>query len=186
VPFVRGTRSRGSSIATRSRRQSSWSGGPAGAITRTGTGSSIFPVASQAIANGLTIVRTRGELIAYLTSATSTNDGYAAGFGICVVSENAAAVGITAVPTPITDIGWDGWLYHRLFQLKAAAPIAAGAAADTDFANVFSASVRIEVDSKAMRKIKATDQLIAVFEGTIVGTANLSASFDCRVLDKLA
>ena len=160
------------------RRQSSWAVGPSGIVSRTSTGASLFGTGSQAIDNGLTHVRLRGELLGFLTSIAAALDGFDCGFGVCIVSENAFGIGVTAIPNPITDIGWDGWLYHKLFALK-------GAVTGT-FDETLSAQVRIEIDSKAMRKFKATDLMVAVVDVTEVGTSQVDFSFQSRALDKIA
>ena len=130
---------------------------------------------SQSVEDGITSVRLRGFFEAILTTVTGANDGYVGAIGVCIVSENAFGVGITAVPVPITDMAWDGWLYHRFFSLH-------GAGAVGDGAGVFT---RFEVDSKAMRKFKSTDIMVAVMEVTEDGTAVMDSWFDSRVLVKL-
>ena len=136
----------------------------------------IFAGGSQANLNDLTIVRTRGELLVFLLSAANPQEGFNFACGICNVTENAFGVGVTAVPAPLTDINWDGWLWHYQGAVKAFA-----AATFSDI----SQSVRIVVDSKAMRKTHNTDVIVAVFETVEVGTATMHAELRTRVLDKL-
>ena len=156
-------------------RKSTWNRGPNGVIQRTATGSVIFATGSQAAEAGLTIIRTHGELLVGLSAATSAVDGYDGAFGICIVSENAFNVGIASIPTPITDIAWDGWFVYQSFSSKLYGPDLGRAAI----------VARYQVDSKAMRKIKVTDVMVAVVEATEVGSSTLNMSLETRVLVKL-
>ena len=156
-----------------------WSGGPNGSFAVSADTSTLF--GTQASANtDLTLMRTRGRIQVGLTSVAAVLDGFQrVGFGMCVVSENAGIAGVGSVPTPITDIGWDGWFWHWL------GPIIAVTATLTN--GVGSSSQYIEIDSKAMRKMRATDRIILVgeFSGE-VGTAVLSVNGDTRLLSKFA
>ena len=100
--------------------------------------------------------------------------------GICNVSENASGVGITAVPHPITDMSWDGWLYHALLG-----PLIS--LTTTEEGQTGLAMIRHEIDSKAMRKLKAQDVTVGVVEvSTEIGTATMTFQARTRILDKLA
>ena len=174
--------SRGSArgLPSRTRRQSSWAVGPLGLVSRSSSGVSLFATSAQAQANGLTIVRLRGELLVMVTAGASVLDGFEGAFGICIVSENAFGAGVGSVPSPIADIGWDGWFAYQMFQVKVVtATIGEGV-------NAPSAVARYEIDSKAMRKFKATDTVIAILEVTEVGAATLAAQFRSRILVKIA
>ena len=168
-------------IGSSSRRKTAWSAGPSETTAElTAAGAFIWTLGSQALVDGLTQVRVRGEYNVFLPVVTTIGDGYLSmAVGLCIVSENAFGVGITAVPTPFTDMGWDGWLFHRLHsQIIGLSTTELGVAPTEAF--------RIELDSKAMRKIRATDVLIGVGElGTEVGAATLAFSAQTRVLDKL-
>jgi hypothetical protein len=62
----------------------------------------------------LTLVRTHGVFSAWFEVSTGTFDGFdGVAFGLCIVSENAFNAGVAAVPTPIADEAWDGWIVHR-------------------------------------------------------------------------
>ena len=156
-------------------RSTSWSLGPNGVIQRTATGSVIFAVGAQALSDGNTVIRTRGELLIGLSAATSAVDGYSGAVGICIVTENAFNAGIASIPTPITDIVWDGWLAYQSFASKLYGP---------DLGRTATVA-RYQLDSKAMRKIKVTDVMVAVLEATEVGSSTLNMSLETRVLVKL-
>jgi len=159
------------------RRAVSWVVGPLGLSTAlTATGSSLSTTGTQAIADGLTLVRTRGNVAVDLGLVPDIIGGnfFTLSLGLCIVSENAAGIGITATPSPFTDIAWDGWLWHWTGM--------------AGFVNGTNAALgtNIEIDSKAMRKFKATDVLVGVMEAVETGVAGtIQVSWASRVLLKL-
>ncbi len=106
-----------------------------------------------------TIVRTRIELNVQ-TDQIAASENQVGGYGVAVVSDQAVAIGVTAVPTPITDQGSDLWLAWQgmLGQMR----FTAGS-----FANL---STRYTIDSKAMRKVE--DGQDVVFVGEFSAVAN--------------
>jgi len=90
------------------------------------------------------------------------------------------------VPAPLDDIAWDGWLFHRLFSIVSTAWAVTAAGVSTAGMSD-QQTVRFEIDSKAMRKMKATDGLIGVvqFSGE-VGTVTAKAVLNSRVLTLLS
>ena len=52
--------------------------------------------------------------------------------------------------------------------------------------NSTTAAIRVDVDSKAMRKCSVDETIFAVIEVAELGTASLSWSFNSRLLFKLA
>jgi len=172
---LRFPRTRGSS-----RRRTGWDAGPALARSVVSSaGVTLWPTGAAAAQDGLTIVRIRGEFAINLTVVTSAGDGFAsAAIGLCVVTGDAFAAGITAIPTPLADISWDGWMFHQL--------IAHLTARQTAPLNVAFSALRIPIDTKAMRKIRDTDVLVGVLEmGTEVGNASAQVSGVTRALVKL-
>ena len=117
----------------------------------------------------------------FIEAATSIGDGFIQyALGICDVSENAAGIGVTAIPAPLTDVAWDGWIWHH-----------SGAAllslTTTEEGLTGTAVVRIPIDNKAMRKTPASNVLVGVVElGTEVGAAIVRVSANTRILDKLS
>ena len=125
-----------------------------------------------------TVVRQRGALSAFLDSYTNAGDGFHCAVGIGIVSSAAFTAGIASVPTPITEAAWDGWMYHRFFDLhgsEAAGSTAIGGIESVDF----------EVDTKAMRKVSDEMTVFAALEVVELGTASLGVYFDSRMLLKL-
>ena len=184
--------SRGSTpISSRSRaprRKTSWIFGPGDeTITAVSTSSSVILGAGLSVgADGLTLVRTRGELMLWLTAATALNNGFLGAFGIGVVTDPAFVAGIGSLPTPITEMDWDGWLYHRFINVISAETILGGAVTDeAGQVHPVTAGQRIEVDSKAMRKIGVEEIVFAAIEVAEIGTAVMSVAFNSRLLVKL-
>jgi len=171
-------RSRGFRSLPSQKRRTGWEEGPFGVLAFTTSGqSSVFGTAQAATQDGLTLIRIRGELLVFLSNATAALDGFSrVAAGLCIVSENAAGIGATAIPDPLVDIAWDGWIWHKTFSV-----VRAGSALVDD-----AALTRIQVDSKAMRKFKSSDVLVGMFSaGTEVGTATLQAMLTTRLLVKL-
>jgi len=174
------------------RRQTSWAGGPK-SNTNGGLGSAfassatrVGAVVSTALQDGLTLVRLRGELVFWLTSATATNQGYHGAIGVGNFTDAAIAVGVTALPAPLDEEGWDGWLYHRYFSCMSTGPIVAAAVStEPGLASSVNAAIRLEVDSKAMRKTPLDTSLLVSVQMVLVGTAAASWTFNSRTLDKL-
>jgi len=173
----RGRMSRFPRINESLRRRVSWASGPRGDVSLTTAGAGLFTTAAQATIDDLTIVRVRGELLVMLKEASTAGSQFPWAFGMCVVTENAFGVGVTAVPAPFTDVAWDGWLVHQQGVVRQ--ELLNG---PPDEANTY----RAIIDSKAMRKTHATDVLIGIVEvHTESGTAQFIANLVSRHLSKL-
>jgi len=172
------------------RHRSSWESGPettagGGAQSLVSSTADLASTAVQATVDGLTLIRTRGELVCFLKTAASDANGFHGAFGIAKVTSAAFLAGVASVPTPITEESWDGWLYHRYFSLFSAGPIAVATAAQEALqVNNVCAALRIEVDSKAMRKQDVDEAFYAAIEVVEVGTATMSWTFNSRILIK--
>ncbi len=134
------------------------------------------------LTDGLTIVRIRAQIAFWLEVVTTIGDGFAsAAFGMCVVNENAFGVGLTAIPDPIGDSGWDGWMVYQ-----ALAPIMGFSVTESENTGIIS-QFRMDIDSKAMRKFKESDVLVGVLSvDDEVGAATLTWGLQSRILVKLA
>ena len=160
--------------------------GPGGLQTITASGKLLFGVAAAAVTDGQTIVRTRGELVALLSSADAVTSGFHGAFGIAKVTAQAVAIGVTAVPGPLTDDDWDGWLYHRYLSCISADPATTTGAVTAPLQlGAGSGAIRLEVDSKAMRKIAENESVVAMMEMMEIGVASLRVFFNSRLLVKL-
>jgi len=101
-----------------------------------------------------TVLRTH-QVLLWSTDQIAASEGPVAGFGHIVVTEQAAAIGITAIPDPS---GQDGdpeadWFVWQGLQTNFEFSTAAG------FRDVGKHYV---VDSKAMRKVGPDDDLVSV------------------------
>ena len=171
----------------RSQRKTAWALGPEITLQSITAIGSVLGSGTQLVsADEITVVRTRGAISLWLEAATTAGDGFSGAMGIGIVTTPAFDIGVTAVPTPIAEESWDGWLWHQYFQLHAGGAIAAAAAQDTDEVNATSAAVRYEIDSKAMRRFNSQETLILVIElGVETGSATLRVEGITRQLFKL-
>ena len=162
------------------RRRVSWSAGPSGSFGAASASSVLLaPVAAQAVLDDLTVIRVHGHLLLYLvTGGGASAEGFTWAFGMCNVTENAAGIGVTAVPDPVADIAWDGWFVHEQGIL-----LLPGTTLDPASAAVVQ---RVTIDSKAMRKTHESDTIVAVLGITETGEGSvMNASLETRILDKL-
>ena len=103
-----------------------------------------------------TVVRTRGQM--YVASDQSAAVEVQSGaFGLIRVTDRALAIGITAIPDPVSDADDDGWLVWQGFSQQSALTTTAGLAGGHTY----------EIDSKAQRIVRE-GQVIAV----VVANAN--------------
>ena len=94
---------------------------------------------------------------------TGATESYGASFGEAVVSDQAVAIGITAVPTPTTDSSSDLWYLYEFLIGRFA--FGTGVA----FSDVGDERI---LDSKAMRKVEDGQDLVSVVEGPGAGLAS--------------
>jgi len=121
-----------------------------------------------------TIVRT--HLSHFVRSdQAAAGESYQSAIGFAVVSDQALAIGVTAVPTPFTDLGSDLWfLWHGIsgrFEFKSAV-------------GIHQTGELIEVDSKAMRKVEDGQDLAAVIENSSLSGGTNTVKYG-RLLIKL-
>ena len=128
--------------------------------------------------DGFTLIRTRGIIQLITTSNDIALGGFTGAFGICKVTRDAFDVGVTAVPDPVADSTWDGWLWHTFFSLLQGSVFSAQVSAG-------SGNMQIVIDSKAMRKAAENEVFILVGEFLESGVASMSVVADTRMLFKL-
>ena len=172
--------SRGSRHLVRSqRRKMEWDLGPeARDVSIAATGSVLWTTGGTPLIPGLTAIRHRGHVDAFLRSATAIGDGFIGAHAIGIVSVAAFTAGVASCPTPITEISWD-WIWHQFFDVR----IITGTIADG--VNAANVSSRIDIDSKAMRKFGLDEVLFGVTEVVESGTADMEIQADVRSLFKL-
>ena len=124
-----------------------------------------------------TVVRTRG-LIQFRTDVDpAPSEAPQAVYGHCVVSTQAVAIGITALPTPLTDAFSDLWFVYESLAL---AYIDAGTAVES-----FQSDRLFPFDSKAMRKVEDGQNVVSVAENGSVTGAGCIVAAHFRQLIKL-
>ena len=165
---------------SRQRRRTGWENGPRGSILPGAVGKTIFPIGQLSLEDGQTVVRIRGELNAFLLVSAAGNPRIESiGFGICVVTEQAFLAGATAIPGPLSEMFWEGWMWHQLtsFETNPAFVLPS---------NRGPGSERFTVDSKAMRKFDEGNVLVAVVElADLFNSAAARFILDSRILLKL-
>ncbi len=122
-----------------------------------------------------TIVRSRGWLKLISDQTANTENSWCS-YGHIVVKETATAVGITAIPTPITEITAE---FHVYEQISAGLKVVSAA-------STFEAGFQKEFDSKAMRKVDLNDDIAVVIEAPASGISEgMTLTDGGRVLVKL-
>ncbi len=139
----------------RNRRESRWLDVP--------LQSAVFVGGAAQIANSLTVaelalrpftvVRTRMEYFMRSDQAAAREDQNGAA-GFAVVSDQAVAIGVTAVPTPVTDLASDLWFAHEVMW-------AAGSSV-----NDGQVGFGFTIDSRAMRKVEDGQDIVHVLESS--------------------
>ena len=78
-------------------------------------------------------------------------------FGFAVVSDQAVAVGVSAVPTPVSQMGSDLWFVHENMW-----------ADESNLTDRTRSASRGSIDSRAMRKVDIGQDIVSVVElGTV-------------------
>ncbi len=143
------------------RRKSVWFQFAPAVNTMTAAGGTIFfSLNAAALAlRPFTVVRSHFELFVTSDQEAATED-QVIGAGIAVVSDQAVAVGVSAVPTPITEMGSDLWFVHRIAY--------AGFILVTS--GMAERGTRVSIDSKAMRKVGVGQDIVVVGEFSAAGS----------------
>ena len=119
-------------------------------------------VAEELAKRPFTIVRTHLELM-IVSDQLAASETQIVGVGIAVVSEQAEAIGVTAVPTPISDLNSDLWLLHKLLFNQLSFGSAVGFESQ--------AGRLVSIDSKAMRKVNNDQEIVVMIETQGAGAA---------------
>ena len=154
-----------------------WAGLPAVEVTLAAANSSALIISLGAAGLALrpfTIIRTRGIFFAR-SDQTAALENYGVAFGGAVVSDQASAIGVTAVPTPDTDRDSD--LFFLYEEIAGTFGFISGTGA-RDIGHLRS------FDSKAMRKVEEGQDIVFTLENTSVSLGSLSR-ISGRVLLKL-
>jgi len=158
-------------------RETRWlSLGTSGTNLSTANSAAIFATLStiELALRPFTIVRTRG-VWRIITDQQIASELTETSLGACVVSDQAAAIGITAIPTPETDKESDLWFMYETtlggFQFGTA----------VGFTNNYNQTT---FDSKAMRKVEDGQDVAIVLENT-ADSAGVNVHVSGRMLIKL-
>ena len=134
--------------------------------TLSAAGGAIITAASAGLLafRPFTIVRTRMTFL-LRSDQTAAVEYQAAAYGQVVVSDQALAIGVTAVPTPVTDGGSDLFFAYQLMF-----------AGHSDLTDRMNPAALYQLDSKAMRKVEEGQTVIGVGEhdGITQGTVLMS------------
>ena len=135
------------------RRQTEWSGLAAqGYVGVADAGATL--VSSISFAEVATLIRHRGTISLQVTTPGADEDIVGA-FGMGMVSSEALAVGVTAMPEPFSDSDWGGWMVWQPFAHHWEFQSGIG---------VLRADWEYIIDSKAMRKVGPNTALVTIVE----------------------
>ncbi len=156
------------------RRESVWlEFAPTSTTVAASTAVLVFSLNAAALAlEPFTVIRTRG-LLQLTSDQEAAAENSRLGFGIAVVSDQATAIGVTAVPTPITDMGSDLWFVYEL-MFHNFTPTPAGIGPNYN---------QHRFDSKAMRKVDIGQDIVVTVEQQAAVGSILAMGF--RMLIKL-
>ena len=169
------TRSRG---RLGSKRATSWFDLPATSTLFTAAGGTILLVLSTAekAKRPFTIIRTHLHY-SFSSDQIAASEFYGGAVGMAIVSDQAAAIGVSAVPTPAADAASDLWFMHEWFSNQVLFGDGTG------FQDAVSTQGRI--DSKAMRKVDDSQDAILVAElDTVMGAGGFIFKAGGRLLIK--
>ena len=167
---------RGFSGPRGARRATIWVGTLEAAVTFTGVGAGAKSLLlTNAIGEPLTIVRTRG-IVTVKTDQFAASEDQIGALGIAVVNSTAAALGVTAVPGPMSDESSDLFFVYEMFGNTFQLGSAVGFRPDQGITRV--------IDSRAMRKATAEEDIVVVWENGVNGNAT-SVLVNLRTLFKL-
>ena len=163
----------------RARRATAWGVGPRAVATVINSMASIIWSTGIGITDdAATIVRMRGSIVLTLQTVTAITDHMRIGVGIGIVTTQAFNAGAASVPMPLAEQEWDGWMWHQYVHLQPVSAVEGGVDA------VLSV-VRLEIDSKAMRKMNNDERMYGALETEETGTVAATFAADTRVLVKL-
>ncbi len=158
-------------------RLTSWIGLPATSVTLAAASTATLMLSLNAAALATrpwTVIRTH-MFWQVRSDQTGASEDYGASLGLAVVSDQALAIGVTAIPTPETDRGSDLFFVHS--SLYSRFEFVSGVGFHP------ASGIREKVDSKAMRKVNDDQDLVIVVE-TPANVASASINLAGRMLIK--
>ncbi len=153
-----------------------WNDGPITTeLTVTTNGVTVWTTGQTAL-GGVTIARIHGIVTFSLIAATAIGDGFAGAMGIGIVTADAFAAGSGSMPSPTGDQDWGGWIFHKHFDVHAST------STEGDGQNALSNYQRMEIDTKAMRKMAPNETIFGSVGVVINGTADMRVNGNTRML----
>ncbi len=139
------------------------------------TNTTVLSGGTISFAEAFTILRCRGYVQASMDATKQVDDHIRVIFGLGIVSTDAATLGATAMPDPGDEANFP-WLWWGSLRLRSY--VAAGAEAWGMTAQ------RLEVDTKAMRRVKPGQSLVWIAEtASVTGAVVTNIDFgETRVL----
>ena len=150
-----------------------WQGIPAGSLSLTGDSTNL-PPGVFSVGTTQTVRRVRGEILIGMEGTIAADDTARITIGLGVFSTDAVTLGATAVPDPASEPEYP-WMWYNSSTFRAPGALTnATWVSGSDGA----ASMRITVDCKAQRKMKARESLIYVVQYVdISGAPPMSVEF---------
>jgi len=147
-------RSHSSRLVRGSKRHTFWFGFGVASTTLSATGGTIiYNLNAGALAlRPFTVVRTISEFFLSSDQAAAIETQQVA-FGWAVVSDQASAIGVSAVPTPTTDLGSELWFFHKFIFGD-----------ESNLTDRTRSGQRVSVESRAMRKVDEGQDVVGVAE----------------------
>ena len=155
------------------RRATQWIASTAETAVSSLAGSSVVLDQSFGFGEPATIVRVRGSLWVASDQVAATERPFGA-IGFATVTDQALAIGVTAVPSPITDQSSEEWLLWQPFFVDYTFLDATG---------VLQTYREYPLESKAMRKMGDSTSVIVVLENA--ATVGMNYLMEFRMLVKL-
>ena len=160
------------------RRETMWFTGSSVLTTIASADTAVMQISLNAAALALapfTIIRTRG-IIWYRSDQTGASENYGFSYGQAVVSQQASAIGVTAILTPVADRGSD--LFFVFEDGFSRFEFITGA-------GVFEAGHMMRFDSKAVRKVNDDQDIVTVVESSTQNSSGVAVYVTFRQLIKL-
>ena len=135
---------------------------------------SLVLTAAELALRPFTVVRLRAQM-SVQSDQSAASEQYIGSVGAAVISDQAVAVGVTAVPTPATDLASDLWFMHEVII---------GDFLFGDGTGFQEQPQSRAVDSKAMRRVEEGQDVGIITEAGL-GGSGVIVSFVGRMLIKL-
>ncbi len=144
----------------------------------------IVPTASKVLLSSIvlsnpgideTVLRTVGQL-SVSTDNSAASEQQVGAFGMCIVTDVAFAIGITAIPSPVAEIGDDLWFVHQSITQRSDFQSAVGF--NPDVATLY------HYDSKAKRRLEEGSRIVLVVENS--GPHGFQMASSTRLLSQIS